>query len=197
MIELVGYLGSALVVVSMLMSSVVKLRVINTVGSVIFATYAVIIQSYPTALMNACLVAINIYNLVKLSRASKAYTLVTGEPGERMLDYFLQYHRDDINKYFLGFSDGAQADRAYVTFCGSDPVGVLLGKSADGGTLNVVLDYTTPAYRDFSIGPYLYGKLAEDGVKRLVCTEKLAPAHVSYLERMGFEENNGAYIKEL
>ena len=51
-IEMVGYLGSVLVVVSMLMSSVIKLRVINTVGSGIFAVYALIIHSYPTALMN-------------------------------------------------------------------------------------------------------------------------------------------------
>lgn len=33
LIEAVGYLGSALVLVSFLMSSVVKLRVVNTVGS--------------------------------------------------------------------------------------------------------------------------------------------------------------------
>ena len=44
-IELAGYLGSVLVVVSMLMSSVVKLRIINTAGSIISATYALIIQS--------------------------------------------------------------------------------------------------------------------------------------------------------
>ena len=35
-IELIGYLGSALVVFSMLMTSIVKLRVVNTVGCVIF-----------------------------------------------------------------------------------------------------------------------------------------------------------------
>ena len=44
MIEMVGYLGSALVVASMLMSSVIKLRVINTVGSGIFAAYALMIR---------------------------------------------------------------------------------------------------------------------------------------------------------
>ena len=65
-IELAGYLGSTLVVVSMLMSSVVKLRVINTIGSVISATYALIIHSYPLALMNICLIIINCYNLIKL-----------------------------------------------------------------------------------------------------------------------------------
>ena len=43
-IEAVGYLGSALVLVSFLMSSVVKLRVVNTAGSLIFALYALIIH---------------------------------------------------------------------------------------------------------------------------------------------------------
>lgn len=65
-IELVGYLGSILVVVSMLMTSVVRLRIINSVGAGIFTVYALIIQSYPTALMNFCLVVINIYNLVRI-----------------------------------------------------------------------------------------------------------------------------------
>ena len=40
MIEMIGYLGSILVLISMLMSSVIKLRVINTIGSGIFCVYA-------------------------------------------------------------------------------------------------------------------------------------------------------------
>ncbi len=68
LIELFGYLGSVMVVVSMLMSSVVKLRVINTIGSVISGTYALIIGSFPLALMNICLVVINLYNLRKLRK---------------------------------------------------------------------------------------------------------------------------------
>ena len=39
LIEIFGYIGSARVVVSMLMSSIVKLRVINIFGSVISGTY--------------------------------------------------------------------------------------------------------------------------------------------------------------
>ena len=45
-LELIGYTGSLLVIVSMLMTSVVKLRVINTIGSVIFCGYALAIHSY-------------------------------------------------------------------------------------------------------------------------------------------------------
>ena len=52
MIEMVGYAGSVLVVISMLMTSVVKLRVVNMTGAVIFTVYALLIRSYPTALRN-------------------------------------------------------------------------------------------------------------------------------------------------
>lgn len=67
-IELVGYLGSVLVVISMLMTSIIRLRVVNSIGAGIFTVYALIIQSYPTALMNFCLVVINIYNLICIFR---------------------------------------------------------------------------------------------------------------------------------
>ena len=58
--EIIGYVGSALVLVSLLMSSVIKLRIINTIGSLVFCIYAIAIQSYPTAVMYVVLVLINI-----------------------------------------------------------------------------------------------------------------------------------------
>ncbi|MDO5785972.1 MAG: hypothetical protein Q4P20_13030, partial [Eubacteriales bacterium] len=62
-IEIFGYIGSALVVISMLMSSIVKLRIINTTGSVISGIYAVICGALPLALMNFCLITINVISL--------------------------------------------------------------------------------------------------------------------------------------
>ena len=63
-LELFGYLGSFLVLISMLMTSVVRLRIINLIGSAVFAAYAILIRSYPTALLNGCLVLINLYHLL-------------------------------------------------------------------------------------------------------------------------------------
>ena len=51
-LELVGYLGSVLVLISMLMTSVVRLRVINLIGSAIFAAYQPL-RDY----MNGCVLA--------------------------------------------------------------------------------------------------------------------------------------------
>lgn len=67
-IEIVGYLGSVLVVVSMLMSSVRRLRIVNAVGAGIFTVYALLIQSYPTAFMNFCLVVIDVYHLIRMEK---------------------------------------------------------------------------------------------------------------------------------
>ena len=197
MVEMIGYLGSILVVVSMLMSSVVKLRVINTIGSGIFAAYALMIHSYPTALMNACLVGINVYNLVRLNQKDRAYDLTEAAPGDGLLGYLLDHYREDILTYFPGFTGAEEGDRAYVAFCGGDPAGLLLGTDRGQGMLNVRLDYSTPTYRDCSIGAYLYGKLPSKGVHTLVFEGEGSTAHAAYLTKMGFVKENGAYVKRL
>lgn len=197
MVEMIGYLGSILVVVSMLMSSVVKLRVINTIGSGIFAVYALMIHSYPTALMNACLVGINIYNLVRLNQKDRAYDLTQAAPEDGLLGYLLDHYREDIRAYFPGFTGAEEADRAYVVFCGGDPAGLLLGTEVGQGTLKVRLDYSTPAYRDCSIGAYLYAKLPSKGVHTLVFEGEESKAHTAYLTKMGFIKKDGAYVKDL
>ena len=197
MIELIGYLGSALVVASMLMSSVVKLRVINTVGSGIFAAYALIIHSYPTALMNICLVGINLYNLAKLNQKDRSYELVDCGPGDGLLDYLLHYYQEDIRTYFPSFSPNSPADRAYLVCCHGNPAGVLLGNDLGQGALQVRLDYSTPTYRDCSIGAYLYAKLPSRGVHTLVFSETASPPHRAYLAKMGFSSKGDAFVKHL
>ena len=78
-IELFGYLGSCLVVISMLMSSVMKLRIINITGSTISGIYALIIGSFPLVLMNTCLIIINVYNILKLKDESRRYDAVKSD----------------------------------------------------------------------------------------------------------------------
>ena len=152
LIEAFGYLGSLLVLVSMLMTSVVKLRIINTIGSVIFTIYAFIIKSYPTALMNFCLVLINLRFLWKMSRMDKEYEIVECDRNDVLLRYLVDHYRNDINRIFPGIDlNLRQIDRAYVVLCQGKPVGITLGNAEDDDTLDLKLDYTIPEFRDFSI----------------------------------------------
>ena len=78
-IEIFGYIGTILVVVSMLMSSMVKLRIVSTVGSTVSGIYAMINGALPLVLMNGVIVIINIYNLIKLSKTKQENDLVEAD----------------------------------------------------------------------------------------------------------------------
>ncbi len=195
-IEAVGYLGSALVLVSFLMASVVKLRVVNAVGSTIFAVYALIIHSYPTAVMNICLVLINFYYLWKLRNSEPNYRLVTMNADDGFVDFFLTEHREDIVACFPGRNwDQSRQNRAYLVCHGEVPAGLLLGREKDG-VLDIALDYSTPAYRDSSEGRYLLEHLPQEGLKCLRY-EHPEPGHLGYLKKMGYEQKGSAFERTL
>lgn len=66
--EWVGYLASAVVAISLMMSNIKKLRWWNLIGAALFVAYGVAIDAYPVALVNFFIVLIDIYYLVKLYR---------------------------------------------------------------------------------------------------------------------------------
>lgn len=197
MIEIFGYIGCVFVIVSMLMTSVVKLRVINTVGSSISAVYAMIGHSYPLAVVNASLVVINIYNLAKLRKADgNQYDMICGNNKDSYLTYFIKHYKEDMKKYFLENTlDLSAADVVYTVCCEGNPAGVLAGNK-NGDTLEISFDYTTPTYRDCSVGTFLYSKLEEEGYKKFICKET-KEGHKGYLEKMGFVKENDVYVKNV
>ena len=197
LIEAFGYLGSLLVLVSMLMTSVVKLRIINTIGSVIFTIYAFIIKSYPTALMNFCLVLINLRFLWKMSRMDKEYEIVECDRNDVLLRYLVDHYRSDISKIFPGINlNLRQIDRAYVVLCQGKPVGITLGNAEDDDTLDLKLDYTIPEFRDFSIGSFLFDYLKKKDVRKVVYKGP-DENHLAYLNNQGFVKKGNSYIKNL
>ena len=65
-IEWVGYLASIVIAISLIMSDIIKLRIINTIGCVLFVIYGLSVGAYPVAFTNMLIVFINIYYLFKL-----------------------------------------------------------------------------------------------------------------------------------
>lgn len=195
-LELVGYVASALVLISLLMTSVVKLRVINMIGSLIFAVYALLISSYPTAVMNLCLVGVNIFYLVRMAKTERIFTLLPAAPEEGYVRHFLQCFREDIGRYFPSADLPLQADTVFLVCRGAAAVGILAGRTLEDGVLEVALDYSVPQYRDCSVGRYLYRELGERGYRTLVVPAAWKD-HGDYLEKMGFAREGGRYVKEL
>ena len=80
-LELLGYLASVLVAVSLMMSRILRLRVINLVGSLAFTLYGVLIGAYPVAAVNAFIVLINLWYLSRMLRAKEYFRILEVEPG--------------------------------------------------------------------------------------------------------------------
>lgn len=190
-IEWFGYGASVVVGVSLLMTSVVRLRWINFAGSLLFTAYGLLISAYPVALLNFSIALINVWHLGRIHRRRDRLVVVPTEPDNPVIAEFLRHHRDAIRSFFPGFSAGADAaDVALLTLRDAQLAGVILGRKAAPGMLVVTLDYVAPAYRDFKVGRHVFienpAVLRGLGVNQ-VAAEALTPAHRDYLERIGFK----------
>lgn len=71
-LELFGYLGTALVLLSMMMTSLTKLRAFNIAGSVITTVYALLMGTFPVAFLNVGLIIINTVQLIRNAKTNRS-----------------------------------------------------------------------------------------------------------------------------
>lgn len=70
-LEIFGYIGSALILISMMMTSVEKLRWFNISGSVISIIYGALTGAWPMVFLNVGTISINIVQIFRLRRQNK------------------------------------------------------------------------------------------------------------------------------
>lgn len=68
--DMLGYVASILVGISLLMTDMNRLRYINLIGCVMFVVYGVAIGALPVAIMNGFCVLINVHHIMKLHKAT-------------------------------------------------------------------------------------------------------------------------------
>ena len=81
-LEIFGYIGTALVIVSMMMTSLLKLRIINICGGVISTVYSVFHNAWAVVVMNICLITINIFQIIRELRRRRRQSQLS-EPAQR------------------------------------------------------------------------------------------------------------------
>ena len=70
-LEIFGYIGTALVLLSMTMTTLKRLRIFNISGSVISMIYAIAMSTWPVALLNFGMILINTIQLCRQGRSKK------------------------------------------------------------------------------------------------------------------------------
>ncbi|MBE6660646.1 MAG: hypothetical protein E7605_04505 [Ruminococcaceae bacterium] len=71
-LELFGYLGTSLVLLSMMMTSLTRLRVVNIAGSVITTIYSVLMSAFPVVFLNVGLIIINVVQLIREAKTNRS-----------------------------------------------------------------------------------------------------------------------------
>lgn len=189
-LETIGWVGSGLIVWSLMQARVLRFRWMNLIGSVIATGYNVWLGIWPFAAMNAIIAVINVYWLMRLYREAhdeSVFEVVEVAPGDAYFAHVLRVHAKDIASYHPRFTPKTPS-AAYLVVRGDETVGAVVLSTQHDGVAHVELDWVTPRFRDFSPGEFVYrqsGVFAEHGIRRVVWDQPAASS-VDYLKRVGF-----------
>lgn len=189
MVEFVGYLGSALVITSLLMTRILRLRVIGLIGSTTFLIYGLLIGSIPIMITNTVIIVINAVFLWRANQIDEWFHLLEVRPDSLYLADFLGFHEDDILVYQPDW-DGQVANSDLVVFVLRDtrPAMLMVG-SVDDGVVDLRLDYAIPQFHDYRMGRFLYESNADFFTEKGITTIEAharTKSHIRYLHKMGF-----------
>jgi hypothetical protein len=185
--EIIGYIGSVLVAVSLMMSSIVKLRLINLVGALVFSTYGFTIGALPVGFLNGFIALVDIYYIIEIFSTKEYFRVLEVKHDSEYLKYFLKFHANEIRKFIPTFSF-EPSEHWIVLFVLRDtvPAGLVCAEYHDEDHLFLNLDYAIPGYRDFKVGKYVFPKIFEKRKVKKIYSEAGNKKHEQYLQRMGF-----------
>jgi len=166
-LEIFGYIGTALVILSMTMTSLNSLRIFNICGSVISAIYSVVVNAWPIAIMNAALVFINIFQLWRRARSKREYTHLVVGPDDATARYFLGLYKEELKKDYPDYDSLKTDDREiHIVYMGNKFVGMLVGVRR-GEVFTTDACYVLPEHRTAVEKKVFNPELSSLGVTRI------------------------------
>ncbi len=194
LVELIGYLASILVAISLTMKNVVRLRLINLTGAIVFTIYGLIIQAYPVALVNGIIIFINIYHLNQIIRTEDYFNLLFLKPKDQFVAHFLKRNAMDLGYYFPEFKlEQAESAKCVLILRNQCAVGLFIYRLANSHA-EVLLDYVIPEYRDLKNARFLFSRVdrlfQEEPIQELIAVSSVKE-HQEYLLEVGFQRVQG------
>lgn len=186
-LQIFGYTASAIIAVSLMMSSIVRLRIINLFGATCFSIYGFLIGAYPVFILNGFIAVIDIYYLLQIFGAKEYFRVLEVEATSEYLDYFLKFHAKEINKFIPSFKFEPN-DNYHVMFVLRDtiPAGLVISEYLDEGVVYMKIDFAIPGYRDFKMGKYVFAEIFKQKNVKKIYSDPGNKKHEVYLKKMGF-----------
>lgn len=193
-IQIIGYLASIIIALSMTMNSIVKFRWINLIGASSMSAYGFIFGAIPVGILNGFIVSVDVYYLLQIYNKREIFETLEIRAENKYLIRFLEYYNNDIQKFFPGFSYKPELNTiSFFILRNMSVTGIFLAHREDGEILKIGLDYVIPEYRDFKNGKYIFNRVKNRFVG-MGFTKIIAPAsskqYINYLKKLNFYENN-------
>ncbi len=204
-IEYMGIAASFIILVALLHKSIKKLRFINLVGGILMLTYGILIQKAPVIIMNSGTVLINLYHLRKILLSKDYFQVLSVRTDSEFLSMFMNFFDQELPQKLKPMDKVLrQTDYCFFILRNMVPAGLFVLRHHSATTIEVVLDFATPEYRDFQTGEYLFDNakklLKEHGYTKFLTYSDNA-RHIRYLKRMDYREididGTTAYVKQL
>lgn len=200
-LEWLGYGASVLVLISLTMSSLERLRWFSLAGSVCFAGYAWKIDAPPVLAVNIAIAAVNVFYLSRMYARKDYFKTINTPSRTEYLSAFFDYHGDDIRRWYPDFS--GQLDEECVVFLtlrNMAVAGVFAVKDTHGSTWSIKVDYVVPRFADHKVGRHLFAHcrdlFLDNGIRRLTVDRK-SIRNERYFLKMGFRPISGSGTDQL
>src|SRR5690242_7711922 len=122
-LDIVGWVGSGLLVWSLLQSRLLRLRALNLLGCVVLIGYNTAVRVWPMVGLNVVLAGINIWYLAQMLATrhdDRTYQVVQVGTDDDFLAYVLRTHAADIARFNPGFTFSKEGRSAYLVLRGDD-----------------------------------------------------------------------------
>jgi hypothetical protein len=189
--QIIGYIGSVLVAVSLMMKNILHLRWINLVGASVFAFYGFVVGAYPVFLLNSFIAVVDFYYLYEMNKKKELFSLMPVlDKNHLFLNKFLEFYNKDILKFFPDFNnEDLKNANCFFILRNLMPVGLFIYEEISKTQIRIIIDYAIPDYRDLKNGKFIYyaesNFLKEKGYDELTA-ESSVKVHQKYLLNIGF-----------
>jgi hypothetical protein len=198
-LDVIGWAGSAVLVWSLLQSRILRLRLLNLVGSLALLFFNAAIGVWPMVGLNAVLAVINVVHLWRLlgtRHDERAYTVIDVGADDEYLAHLLRTHAADIARFNPRFRFD-KSGQALLIVHGDETVGVVIVKDAGAGVARVELDYVTERFRDFSPGEFVYRRsrwFTDRGFHKVISPPGMVRP---YYGKLGFHREGETFALDL
>lgn len=201
--EILGYVASVVVLISILVSNVKMFRWINLIGAATFSIYGFLIGAVPVGVMNGAIALIDVYYLVKMYGQVDFFDINDELKGhEFFVKRFLDFYGSDIEKFFPNFRFNEISNPKLILVSRNvNPVGLFVyEEDAANKSIVIHLDYACPKYRDMKNFFHILANKGESfrnqGFTKFVSRNR-AKEHTGYLKRVGFERRGQEFEMDI